>query len=241
MTFSYLLSTRIVELKLLSPKLPRNISIYNTIFTVTSSVKSPVQCNKCLHYGLHNRHCDENNHLIDSCPSHYATDYCCIFCKLLYIATDQNCQEWLRQRDIKNVMATANLLFKKALVFIKNKMYTSAFSYASVVNKHSLLAPVGVSPSIPEGDIQQPSQSNALYIRKSRKRSQSIYKKHLNLPAQNNFSLPNDSALNYGLSKLNNNKLPIPLEESFLDSSKDKNVHKDNSFTEQSWVPKLAN
>lgn len=242
--------TRIVELKFLSPKLPRHISIYNMIFTVTPSVRSPVQCNKCLRFGHTSKfcrssprygHCGQNNHLMDSCPSLHATEPCCIFCKLPHIATDRNCQEWSRQRDIKKVIATENLPFKEAQIFIKNKMYFSAFSYASIANKQPSSVPINVYPSIPEGDIHQIPQSNAFSKRKSRKRSPSIYKKHFNLPPQKNFSLLNGSALNYGLSEHNNNELSISSEDGLLNVSKNKNALKDNSFIDQSWVPKLAN
>ena len=40
--------TRIVELKFLSAKLPQHISVYNMIFDVNPSIRSPVQCNRCL-------------------------------------------------------------------------------------------------------------------------------------------------------------------------------------------------
>lgn len=127
----FLVFIRIVELKFLSPKLPNNVTIYNMIFTVTPSVRSPVQCNKCLRYGHTAKFCrstsrcshfGENNHLINSCPLLHIT--CCIFYKLPHISTDRNCLEWSRQRYIEEVIAMKNLPFKEAQVFIKNKMYT---------------------------------------------------------------------------------------------------------------------
>lgn len=89
------------------------------------------------------------------CPSLYATEFRCIFRKPHHITTDRKCQEWSRQQDIKKVIATENILFKEAQVFIKNKIYTSTFSYASVVNERPLLAPIDIFPSISENDIQQ--------------------------------------------------------------------------------------
>lgn len=88
---------KIVELKFLSPKLPSNISIYSMIFTVTSSVRSPAQCNKCLCYGYSSKYCKstprcgEIPHLIDLYSSLHSMESCCVFCKLPHIATDQNC------------------------------------------------------------------------------------------------------------------------------------------------------
>lgn len=177
--------TRIVEIKFPSSKLPSYISIYNMIFTVTPSVRSPIQCNKCLRYGhtlkfcrnsLRCGHCGQNNHSMDSCPSLHATDPCYILCKFSHIATDRNCQKWSRQRDIKKVMTTKNLSFKEAQIFIKNKMYSPAFSYAAIANKQPPSVPIDNPPSITEDDIQQIPQSKELFMRKSKKRSPSIYK-----------------------------------------------------------------
>lgn len=90
---------------------------------------------------------------MDSCPTRFASDSCCIFCKSPHISND--CQEWLRQQDIKKVMATENLPFREAQVFIKNKMYSPASSYASIVNKQPSSIPIDVSPSISVSDILQ--------------------------------------------------------------------------------------
>ncbi|KAL5234042.1 hypothetical protein ACI65C_001452 [Semiaphis heraclei] len=135
--------TRIVELKFLSPKLPRHISVYNMIFDVDPSIRSPVQCNRCLRYGHTQKfcrsdprcsHCSGSKHSITDWPTINATDPICLFCKLPHVATDRSCQEWSAQKDIKKIMATENISYKDAIIFKKNKCYTSAFKYSDVVN-----------------------------------------------------------------------------------------------------------
>lgn len=45
-----------------------------------------------------------------------------------------SCQEWLAQSEIKKIMACENISYQDALVFKKNKYYTSVFNYSDIVN-----------------------------------------------------------------------------------------------------------
>lgn len=138
------LPTRIVELKFLANKIPIWLSIYNIIFEISSSVRSPVQCNKCLRFSYTSKycrssprcsHCDKSNHSIESCPSVQTSDPRCLFCQLPHLATDRRCQEWDLQRDIKKIIATENITFRETIVFKKQNQSTAAFSYSRIVNK----------------------------------------------------------------------------------------------------------
>ena len=100
------IQTRTVELKFRAPKIPAVISIYNMLFEVTSSIRSPVQCNRCLRYGHTQKYfrsdCrGESKHSLDSCPSAQVTDPICLYCKLPHLSTDRSCREWSHQKDIK--------------------------------------------------------------------------------------------------------------------------------------------
>ncbi|KAL4121228.1 hypothetical protein QTP88_013784 [Uroleucon formosanum] len=134
--------TRIVELKFLSPKLPNHISIYNMIFDVNPSIRSPVQRNCCLRYGHTQKfcrsdprcsHCGASKHSISECPTVHATDPSCLFCKLPHVYTDRSCQEWSAQKDIKKIMATENISYNDVLVFKKNKCYSTANTFSDIV------------------------------------------------------------------------------------------------------------
>lgn len=66
----------IVEIQFLSTKIPKSLSIYNVLFDVSPSVRSPFQCNKCLRFEHTHKfcrssprcsHCGENKHSIDQC------------------------------------------------------------------------------------------------------------------------------------------------------------------------------
>lgn len=112
------------------------------IFVVNPSIRSTVQCNRCLRYGHTQKfcrsdprcsHCGISKHTISECPTVHATDPSCFFCKLPHVATDRSCQEWSTQKDIKKIMATENISYKDALVFKKNKCYSSANTFSDVV------------------------------------------------------------------------------------------------------------
>lgn len=72
-----IIQIRIVELKFVASKITFIISVFNMIFDVKPSVRSPIQCNRCLRFGHTQKycrsgprcsHCGENNHSVDSCP-----------------------------------------------------------------------------------------------------------------------------------------------------------------------------
>lgn len=135
--------TRIVELKFLSCKIPKCISIYNMLFEVSPSIRSPLQCKNCLRFGHTSKfcrsspkcsHCGSSKHSIESCPTSLATDPCCLYCQLPHLATDRSCREWKSQQDLKKIMATENLSFRDAVIFKKQIQVTSAFSYSNIVS-----------------------------------------------------------------------------------------------------------
>lgn len=204
--------TRIVEIKFLSTKIPKSLSIFNVLFDVSPSVRSPLQCNKCLRFGHTHKfcrssprcsHCGENKHSIDQCPSVQATDPRCLFCHLPHLATDRNCQEWDFQRDIKKIMATENISFRDAINFKKQNQVSSAFSYSNIVNKQPMVSSKNIITPPPQSNHQHsPNVTETNYThfhspRTSRHHSPPRAVKHFKLPTQKNFSLPNGSFLEY--------------------------------------------
>ncbi|KAL4119464.1 hypothetical protein QTP88_012271 [Uroleucon formosanum] len=251
--------TRIVELKFLSPKIPPNLSIFNMLFDVSPSIRSPLQCNNCLRFGHTSNfcrssprcsHCGDNKHSISTCPSVQATNPCCLFCQGSHLATDRSCREWDFQRDVKKIMATENLSFKDAFNFKKRNQVSSAFSFSNIVNKQPTVSP----PIIPSSPTHQssspssrqtslphslqltsfptlPSNNSHKLHKKPRYRSPFRAANYPNIPAQNNFSLPNGSFLRYASNNTSNsetspqntdftwiNTLALKLSESLLNS-----------------------
>ena len=136
--------TRLVELKFISPNLPPHITVFNMIFKVTPSIRSPVQCNRCLRFGHTQKfcrsdprcsHCGGVKHSIVDCPTVSATEPSCLFCHLPHLATDRSCHEWSVQKEIKKIMATENISYQDAVIFKKNNYYSSAFKYSDVTNR----------------------------------------------------------------------------------------------------------
>lgn len=226
-----ILPTRIVELKFLSPKLPQYISIYNMIFDVNPSIRSPVQCNRCLRYGHTQKfcrsdtrcgHCGGSKHSITECPSIHTTDPICLFCKLPHIATDRSCQEWSTQKDIKRIMATENLSYKDALDFKKNKYFTSAFKYSDIANSQPPNSN-NLNPDNPLNEENFPilNESHHFFNSKKIKRKPLIMsnKNRTVLPVVSSYSPPNGSYLN----NISNQYIP-----------------KENNLNDLSWVHTLS-
>jgi len=200
--------TRIVELKFLSPKLPQHITVYNMIFDVNPSIRSPVQCNRCLRYGHTQKfcrsdprcgHCGGSKHSITDCPTIHASDPICLFCKLPHVATDRSCPEWSAQKDIKKIMATENISYKDALDFKKNKCYTSAFKYSDIANSQPPNSN-NLHPDTPRYEENFPILSESHHFfnsKKTKRKSHTISNNNRDvLPVVSSYSPPNGSYLN---------------------------------------------
>ena len=205
--------TRIVEIKFLSTIIPKSLSIFNVYFDVSPSVRSPLQCNKCLRFGHTHKfcrssprcsHCGESNHSINQCPTVQATDPRCLFCQKPHLATDRKCQEWDFQRDIKKIMASENISFRDAITFKKQNQVTSSFSYSNIVNKQPNVSSKNKHPSPPQSNHHQypPIVASSNYTHHHspctyRHHSPPRTSKHFKLPTTQDLSFPNGSFLEY--------------------------------------------
>jgi len=212
--YGSLTPTRIVELKFLSAKIPDSLSIYNVIFKISSSIRSPLQYNNCLRFGhmakfCRNKarysHCVGNNHLLNACPAVNVKVPCYIFCKLPHLATDRKCRrEWQFQRDVKMIMTNENIPFHEA-IHVKEQNYSnSAFTYYNIVSKQSERAfPQHVS-LLSDSTFPKLADQPLTYRfphRKSRNRSPHQLPKKFYTPGQNNSSLPGSHFIDYVASK----------------------------------------
>ena len=189
--------TRVVEIKFLSPKIPDTVSIYNVIFKISPSVRSPIQCNNCLRFGHTAKfcrskarcsHCGLNDHSISTCLSNNATDPVCIFCKLPRLSTDRNSQEWSFQRDIKKIMATENLPFREAISLKKNNYSSIAFSYSNIINKQPVLIPSRQVPDTSTNSFPPLTSQTHYHHTPHRKHNH-----HSSYSKQSNFYTPNQT------------------------------------------------
>lgn len=203
-----IIQTRTVELKFIATKIPPVISLFNMLFEVNPSIRSPVQCNRCLRFGHTQKycrsevrcsHCGESKHTFDVCPSAQVTDPSCLFCKLPHLATDRSCREWSTQKNIKKIMATENISYKDALAFKKNCSYTPAFKYSDIVNNQP---PNSEFTEIknPLHNVNFPSLNEKHHFFNSKitkhKVSPPRSKGNITLPVAQQYSLPNGSYLN---------------------------------------------
>lgn len=200
--------TRLVELKFISPKLPQHITVFNMIFEVTPSIRSPVQCSRCLRFGHTQKfcrsdprcsHCGGVNHSIVDCPTVSATDPSCLYCHLPHVATDRRCQEWSVQKEIKKIMAIENISYQDAVIFKKNNCYSSAFKYSDVTNRQPPAPNENVpNPSRYVEDFPNLNDSHHFFNSKKPKsnaRPLSPTKKNFSLSSKPSYSPPNGSYL----------------------------------------------
>jgi len=140
-----LVPTKLVEIKFLSPKLPDNLSIFKVIHVVSPSIRSPVQCMRCLRFGHTQKfcrskqrcsHCGVFDHGIETCDKRLTTTPQCINCKLDHIASDRSCPEWSTQREIKKIMAVENKSYAEAAQIKRSGTVYKSKTYADVSNQN---------------------------------------------------------------------------------------------------------
>ncbi|KAI5636441.1 hypothetical protein NE865_10861 [Phthorimaea operculella] len=113
--------TQTVVLTFLGQKLPPQVYCFYTSLPVQTYVLPTIQCNKCCRFGHIAAKCRSHercficagNHLGISCTRKTPT---CLFCSGEHKATDQNCPEQSRQRNIKLVMSQENISYLEASI-----------------------------------------------------------------------------------------------------------------------------
>ena len=111
--------TGTVKLTFKGQRLPECISLCKVICNVEPYIQRVVQCYKCLRYGHVSVQCKSkdrcakcaNEHITSECPSTNAPS--CIFCKGSHLSSDHKvCPEYLKQKNIKNIMAQENISYR---------------------------------------------------------------------------------------------------------------------------------
>jgi len=136
--------TGLVGLKFIFPQLTQHITVINIIFEITSSIRSLIQCQRCVRFGHtqtfycsdpRRSHCGAVKHSIVDCPTISAIDPFCQYCHLPHVATDRRCHEWCTQKEIKKIKTIENISYQDAVTFKINHCYSSAFKYSDVTNR----------------------------------------------------------------------------------------------------------
>jgi hypothetical protein len=97
--------------------------IFNITLEVNPSIRSPVRNDQYLRFGQTQKycrsdprcnHCDVIKNSIGDCPNVSSTDPSYRFHKLLHVASECSCQEWIDQNKIKKIMANENISYQDA-------------------------------------------------------------------------------------------------------------------------------
>jgi len=137
-------SIPLIELKFRSSIIPSQINIFKIITKVEPSIRSPVQCQKCLHFGhTANYYCSEercalcceSEHSYRNCAHREVTDLIYCFCQDLHLSTDNSYAEWSYQKEIIKIMTCNNVSYVDAIQIKKKHIVNPAFKYSNVAAK----------------------------------------------------------------------------------------------------------
>ena len=102
-----------------SPDLPSDIKICFENITILPYVPNPLRCYKCQRFGHSKTHCRkkevcakccQENHIFENCPN----EPFCVNCEGAHPASDKNCPQWKKEKEIQSYKTTNNCSFKEA-------------------------------------------------------------------------------------------------------------------------------
>lgn len=175
--------------------LPNEIKIFGVNCQVKVFIQKVIQCYQCLGWGHTSNSCRKTR-VCESCAGdHPATDACqtplnCYFCKGNHKATSKSCPEYIKQKNIKQLMAEENVSFEEAKqsLLLKEKETKEAATYAQ-----RLVAPVFNVENFP---MLKSHNSNSTEVigrtNPPQKKSKSLAPPHYSMPQNisNNLNLP---------------------------------------------------
>lgn len=147
-----LVPRQIIIVTFLGNSLPSNIQINLVNFAVEPYIYPVVQCYKCFRYGHTLKLC-KSNAKCKNCAKVYDTDHnCekenpyCFHCKTEgHISTSKKCPYYIKQQNIKKIMASENVNFIEAEKILNNPSYAKI----TVNNRFSLLNNLNNYPELP--------------------------------------------------------------------------------------------
>jgi hypothetical protein len=169
--------------------LPQDVRLYHNLFRVEQYIFPTVMCYKCCHYGHTRLQCRATTSRCPKCAETHSGEMCstellkCANCNGNHAATDQNCPELRRQKDVKKTMADKNVSYREALASHPRGLN----SYAKITSSY----PSTIPTTSTRVTVVKPARSH------SPKRSEhtAIDKKILESFTYKPYNSPNGSAL----------------------------------------------
>lgn len=164
-----LIDRQTIVVTFLGSVVPNRIRINLCTFPVEPWVYPVVKCYSCLRFGhvasqcrgkLRCSRCGSDGHGFENCPSETSE---CIHCSSKnHHANSRKCPAYVRQHNIKKIMASENVSFKEAEHIVDNPSYAKVTTH----NRFSVLGNEENFPSLPKQDYNPTTSS--FFLRKPR-------------------------------------------------------------------------
>lgn len=176
---------QMIVVSFLGSTIPASVKINGVIFEVEPYYYPVVCCKRCMRYGHSTKLCRSKKVSCRKCSGEHNEEVCtsqavfCVHCKSTEHRTaDRTCPMYVRQRNIKKIMADQNVSFKEAEHIEKNPSYAKIATY----NRFSILSnsdfpslpksqnnPTGLFNSQSIHPIQKPKNFSNIFQNKKRK------------------------------------------------------------------------
>lgn len=166
---------QMVILTFLGNNIPDTVKINMVNFIVEPYIYPVVQCFNCLRYGHTNKmcksarkcqRCGQENCTFDDCVNHQI----CLHCNSSeHSSMSRTCSVYIKQKNIKIIMANENISFKEAEVISNNPSYSKIVTN----NRFSILANHENFPSLPVPNLKNQIHTNN-FIRKPIPKKQTV-------------------------------------------------------------------
>lgn len=163
---------QMIQITFLGSTIPSRIRINFCIFPVEPWVHPVVKCFSCLRFGhvasqckgkSRCSRCGAEGHSFENC---LAESFLCIHCSSdNHHANSRKCPAFVRQQNIKKIMAVENVSFKEAEYIADNPSYAKIATY----NRFAILNNEENFPSLPKQDVN--TDNNSFLLRKPKSNS----------------------------------------------------------------------
>lgn len=189
-----LVDRQTIVVTFLGSTIPNKIRINLCTFPVEPWVYPVVKCYSCLRFGhvasqcrgkVRCSRCGADGHGFEDCQAEFSM---CIHCSgKSHHANSRKCPAYVRQHNIKKIMASENVSFKEAEHIADNPSYAKVATH----NRFAILDNEENFPSLPKQDA--PSTSTSFFIRKPRPANvgssiQQVYQEKRKAPASSPVS-----------------------------------------------------
>lgn len=217
-----------------SNNLPSHIYAYDCRLTVEPYVFPVTQCSGCWQFGHVVKYCPLKKKICPKCGGNHencdTSNISCLNCKGNHFVLDKKCPLFLKEKDIRNIMSTEQVPYRKALQLLLDKQREDAISQNLLQKSPPTTSPLNESQtysSVLINSLQNRSPETSTHI------AQEKEERELQLKQNTTKKSPEEKETKRTQGKKNQFLADKSTEKDNFDSFPTQTVEKDNQKDEE--------